>query len=129
MLTYREVFEQLLVGKTVYASEGSEIIALEMDDKGCIRSSYGNIVDIYSFKINALHTGIVIGDRVVPAPLTKAPEVGDTYYFVNFLSEMMTSTGIWGGFPLECLLLQRGLVHKSSVAALNNARAILKLMR
>jgi hypothetical protein len=129
MLTYREAFEKLLSDSPVYVLEGDELIALKMDSKGYIRDPSRNIIDIYRFNTSVLHSGIMIGDRVVPAPLTKAPEVGDTYHFVNFLSEMMTSTGIWGGFPLECLLLQRGLVHKSNVAALDNARAILRLMR
>jgi hypothetical protein len=61
--------------------------------------------------------------------VTIEPVFGETYYFLNLTSDSLITTANWGDSRKEYLLLERGLVHRSNLAAMGHAKALIGLMQ
>lgn len=70
---------------------------------------------------------IQIGDVRVPKPLMEPPPLGTRYWFLDLHSKDLVAHFQWGGGDFDNRNLQRGLVHLIDRAALEHAKALIKV--
>tara|TARA_R110000851_G_scaffold129651_1_gene262719 strand:- start:7533 stop:7910 length:378 start_codon:yes stop_codon:yes gene_type:complete len=62
----------------------------------------------------------------VPAPLTEPPALGTTYFIASPLCDVYFNFTYWDGYKIDMRYLNRGLVHLTKEAAVQNAKAMIK---
>ena len=70
---------------------------------------------------------IQIGDVRVPKPLMEPPPLGTRYWFLNIHRKGLVDHFQWAGGDFDNRNLKRGLVHLIERAALEHAKALIKV--
>ncbi|WP_156304081.1 hypothetical protein [Ottowia sp. oral taxon 894] len=70
---------------------------------------------------------IQIGDVRVPKPLMEPPPLGTRYWFLDIHRKGLADHSQWSGGDLDNRNLKRGLVHLIERAALEHAKALIKV--
>ena len=68
---------------------------------------------------------IRIGERDVPEPMRVAPAMGKTYYVVDYSDAEQYAYNYWNNDEYDNRMLQQGLCHSTTEAALAHAEALI----